>query len=352
MMIFVNVCSTWSMVELKTRFETWLRRNDVNGVGLFHLSYLTIRMDKLCSQRTTKVQIIYFMIDWSIYRLFVLNTDWKPDPFKIIIFVYICFTWGMLELKRRFEMWITRNDVNGVRLLHFSYLTTRVAYKCSQMTPNVQIMYFMFHWSIYRLFLLNRGWKRDSLQMMIIVNVCSTCNMVELKTRFETWITRNDVNVRLFHLSNLITLRAYLCSQWTTKIQIKYFMFDWSICRLFVINRGWKRNPLQIMIFVYFCSTWDIVELKTRFETWITMNDVNGISLFHLSYPITLMAYLCLQRTPNVQIKYFMFDWSIYALFVLNTGWKRVFLQMMIFVNVYATYNMADLKTRFETWIK
>jgi hypothetical protein len=81
------------------------------------------------------------------------------------------------------------------------------------------------------------------------------------------------------------------------------------------------------MIFVYVCSTWSstwgMFELKTRFETWITRNDVNDIRLFHLSYLITLLANLCSQRTPNVQIKYFNFDWSIYSLFVLNTGWKR-----------------------------
>jgi hypothetical protein len=136
-----------------------------------------------------------------------------------------------------------------------------------------------------RLFVLNRGWKRDSLQMMIFVNVCSTWSMVELKSRFETWITRNGVNgVSLFHLLYLITLMAYLWSQWTPNIQIKYFMFDWSIYRLFVLNRSWKPNSLLIIIFVNDSSTWNIVELKTRFETWITRNDVNGVSLFHQSY--------------------------------------------------------------------
>jgi hypothetical protein len=50
-------------------------------------------------------------------------------------------------------------------------------------------------------------------------------------------------------------------------------------------------------------------KLKTRFETWKTWNDVNGVSLFHLSNLITLMAYLYSQRKTNVQIKYFMIDW-------------------------------------------
>jgi hypothetical protein len=134
-----------------------------------------------------------------------------------------------------------------------------------------------------RLFELNRGWKRDSLQFMIFVNVCSTWSVVELKTRFETWITRNDVNcICLFHLSYLITLMSYLCSQWTPNVQIKYIMSDCSIYRQFVLNRSWKRDSLLIMISVNVPSTWSIVALKTRFETWITINDENGRSLFHL----------------------------------------------------------------------
>jgi hypothetical protein len=69
-------------------------------------------------------------------------------------------------------------------------------------------------------------WKRVSLQMMIFVNVCSTCSVVELKTRFESWITRNDANgVNMFFLSYLKTLMAYLCSQWAPNFQIKYFIF-------------------------------------------------------------------------------------------------------------------------------
>jgi hypothetical protein len=90
-----------------------------------------------------------------------------------------------------------------------------------------------------------------------------------------------------------------------TKCQDQVF-YVWSIYRLFVLNRGWKSDSLQIMTFIYVCSTWSIVEIKTRFESWITRNDVNGVSLFHLSYLITLMSYLCSQRTPNVQIKFFV----------------------------------------------
>jgi hypothetical protein len=179
-------------------------------------------------------------------------------------------------------------------LFHHSYLITLRSYLCSQWTPNVEIKYFIFHWSIYRPFLLNWGWKIAYLQIIIFVYVCSSWGIVVLKTWFNTWKARNDANgVNLFHLSYLITLMAYLCWQWTPNVQIKYFMFDWLSYRSFVLNTAWKRDCLQMMIFVNVCSTWGMVEIKTRFETWMRRNNVSGISLFHHSYLITLMAYLC-----------------------------------------------------------
>jgi hypothetical protein len=141
---------------------------------------------------------------------------------------------------------------------------------------------------------------------------------------------------------------SYLRSQWTPNVQIKHFMFDCSIYRLFVLNREWKRESIQIMIFVYVCSTWGIVELKSRFETWITRKDVNGVWFFHVSYLITPMTYLCSQRAPNFQVKHFMYDWSIYRLFGLNKGWKRDSLQMMIFVNICSIIVIVELKAGFE----
>jgi hypothetical protein len=129
--------------------------------------------------------------------------------------------------------------------------------------------------------------------MMTFLNVCSKWRIFELKTGFVTWLTRNDVNG--FYLMTLMDL---------------LFMFVWWIYRLFVMNRSWKRDSLQMRVFVNLCSTWSMVQLKTRFETSITRNDVNGVNLFNLCYLITLMTYLCSQRSPNVQIKYFMYDWS------------------------------------------
>jgi hypothetical protein len=139
-------------------------------------------------------------------------------------------------------------------------------------------------WLVYlnRLLVQNTGWERDSLQMMMLVNVCSTWRMVHIKDAFSYVNNKKwRKSVSLFHVSYLITLMAYLCSQWTPNAQIKYFMFDWSIYRLFVLNWAWKRVSLQIMIFVYVCSTWGIVERNTGFETSITIYDVNGVSLIH-----------------------------------------------------------------------
>jgi hypothetical protein len=219
-------------------------------------------------------------------------------------------------------------------------------------TTEFQIKSIMFPWTIYRLFVLNRGWKRDSLQIMIFVNICTSWSMVHLKTRFETWKALNYAyGVSMFHLYNLITLMAYVCSLLTPKVQINYFMLEWSINILLVPYRGCKRHSLQVMIFVYVALTRVIVKLIACVETWIKWNGVNGVSLFNLSYLIKFKAYLCTQRTPNAQLKYFVFDWSIYRLFVLNGGWKRDSFQIMIFVYVCSIWSIIELKTRFETWI-
>jgi hypothetical protein len=180
---------------------------------------------------------------------------------------------------------------------------------------------------------------------MIVVNVCSTWVMVEIKTRLQTWRKTIELNgVSFFLISYIKALMAYLCSQRAPNAQIKYFVFDSSIYRLFVLDRSWKRDSLQIIVLVYICSACCVVELKTWFVTWKTWNDINGVSSFHLSYLVTFMAYLCSQRTPNVQIKYIMFDWSFYRLFLLNRGLKRVSPEIMVFVYVCSTWDIVEQK--------
>jgi hypothetical protein len=119
---------------------------------------------------------------------------------------------------------------------------------------------------------------------------------------------KNDENI--LSLINILfkKLMAYLCLQCTPNVQINYFMFHCQIYRLFVLYTGWKRDSLLMMNFVNICSTWSMVQIKMRFVLWITRNDVNGVSSFHLSYLIILMAYLCSLEALVVQIKYFIFD--------------------------------------------
>jgi hypothetical protein len=157
----------------------------------------------------------------------------------------------------------------------------------------------------------NTYWKRYSLQMLIFVNICPTWSIVELKTRFGAWITRNDVNgVSSINLPYLVTLTACLFSQRTPNVHIKYFRFDWSVDRHFVLNTARKRDSLQMMIFVNVCSTWIMAGLKTRFETWITRNDVNGVyvllPLFNNAYglPALTMDTIC----PNHVFYVWMVD--------------------------------------------
>jgi hypothetical protein len=182
-MTFLYVCWTWGIVELKTRYETRITWNDVNGVSLFHISYLITLMACLRSQRTPNVQITYFMFDWPIYILFVLNKVWKRDSLQMLIFRNVCATWSLVQLNTctRFETLMARNDVYGVSLIQLYYLITLMDYLCSQSTPNFQINSFILSWTIYRLFVLNRSWRSDSFQIMVVVYVCSICSVVELK---------------------------------------------------------------------------------------------------------------------------------------------------------------------------
>jgi hypothetical protein len=206
-----------------------------------------------------------------------------------------------LKLKRHFETWITRNDVKGVSLFNLLYFVSLMAYLCSQRSINVQINYFMFDWSIYRIFVRNRDWKRDFLQIMIFVYDCSTCCIVELKTSFESWITMNDVNDVL--VSPLLFNNTYGLPVFTknTKCpnEVSYVFLSFYIS--FMPNTGWKHESLKMMIFVNVCSTWSLVELNTRFETWITRNDVNGVYvspfLFNNTYVLPVLTIV--NKRPN-----------------------------------------------------
>jgi hypothetical protein len=119
----------------------------------------------------------------------------------------------------------------------------------------------MFDWSIYRLIVLNMVLNHDSLQMMIFVNVCSACSVVELKTLFETWIARNDVNgVYWFNLSYLITVLAL-------------------VVRLNVLTMD--TNCRNQVLYVWMV---DIQTIFTKYglETWLPPNDNIRICLLDM----------------------------------------------------------------------
>jgi hypothetical protein len=168
-----------------------------------------LRLTSAHNGHQPNVQIKCFRCDWSICiqlrQIRCGNMIHSNDVILICLFD-IQSSWS----KTRFETWITRSDVNDVNLFLFFYLITLMLYLCSHCLPNVQIVFFIFDWSIYRLFLLNRAWNLEKIQMIIFAHVCSTCSVVELKTRFEKWISRNVVNgVNLFLFSCLITLTTY-----------------------------------------------------------------------------------------------------------------------------------------------
>jgi hypothetical protein len=133
---------------------------------------------------------LFCFIGWSTVYFCLIepgNVNLANNDIRLC-FLYMRHSWN----KNAF--W----DVNSKKwrkwcLFHFSYLITPIACMYSQMKPNVQINYFLFDWPIMILFVLNTDWKRDSFQIMIFVNVWWTLGMVELKTRFESWITTNDL---------------------------------------------------------------------------------------------------------------------------------------------------------------
>jgi hypothetical protein len=199
------------------------------------------------------------MSDWSIYKLFVPIRDgtWL-SPNKDI---RVC----LLDMNHDSTInafWV----VNNKKIRKWCKFVSHFLFNNTYGLPVFTMVTKCPNQVFYDWLVLNRGWKRDSKQILILEEICSTWSLVDLKTRFARWITRNEVTgVRMFNLSYFITRTAYLCSQWTPNVQIKYFMFDWSLYPMCVQNRGWKRDSLQIMMFVYVCSKWRMVELKTRF---------------------------------------------------------------------------------------
>jgi hypothetical protein len=129
-MIFVCVCSSWSIVKLKTRFETWIIINDANCVNLFHSFLFNNSYGLPVFTKDTKCpnQVFYVWLDdlQNIWAKFGLETCLSPNNDIRICLLDMRHIWT----KNAFWTWITRNEVNGV-VFHFSYLVTPRVYLCS-----------------------------------------------------------------------------------------------------------------------------------------------------------------------------------------------------------------------------
>jgi hypothetical protein len=156
-----------------------------------------------------------------------------------------------------------------------------LAYLCSQWEPNVQIKYFMFDCSIYRLFVLNRGCKLDSLSKEWYSNCFFDMN--HSWTKYAFWDVYNKKWRKWckfalpFFFSNNYGLPVLTMD---TKCTNQVF-YVWSIYRLLVLNRGWKRVSPNNYIHIFLLDmrhSWT----RNAFVTWIRRKDVNGVSLFHL----------------------------------------------------------------------
>jgi hypothetical protein len=173
----------------------------------------------------------------------------------------------------------------------------------------------MCHWSIYRLFVLHTGRKLDSLQMIIIVNVCSSWSIFQLKTRFEASITTKDVNgVTFFHLPNLITLGLPVLTM-DTKCP-NQVLYDWL-----VLNRGWKRdspnNDIRICL-LDMRHSWTKNDLRdVNYKKWRKWSKFVSLFLFNNTYG--LPVFKMETKSPN-QVCH---DWEVdLQAFVLNSGWN------------------------------
>jgi hypothetical protein len=78
-----------------------------------------------------------------------------------------------------------------------------------------------------------------------------------------------SIMLRIMNASKLITFWRWSLSlpvltmgSKHVLVQINYCAIEWTTYSLFVLNKGWKLNSVQVMIFVYVCSTCSVVALK------------------------------------------------------------------------------------------
>jgi hypothetical protein len=123
----------------------------------------------------------------------------------MILFVHDWSTCNIVELKTHFENLIARIEVNSENTFHLSYLITLLALDmkltCAphgHQLSKSSILCFIGRSTTY---VLNTCLKREFFHMMIFVNVCSTCSVVEIKTRYETCLQERSEWCILFSTS-------------------------------------------------------------------------------------------------------------------------------------------------------
>jgi hypothetical protein len=157
--------------------------------------------------------------------------------------------------------------------------------------------------------------------------------------RLETWFFPND-DIRKYLQDMKLGWTKYSIWNVNNKKLCKWFNFVLPILfnNIYVLPVLTKDTKCSNLVFYVWLVDLQSICAKPGLDTWFppidyirklffdirhnwtnnTFCEVNNkkwrkcLRFFLLFHLIKLMAYLCSQRTQNVPIKYFMFEWSIY----------------------------------------
>jgi hypothetical protein len=183
MIIFVNDCSTWSMVQLKTHVETWITLNDFNGVSFFHLFFNNnYGLPALTTVTKCPNQVLYV---------------WEVD------FCTICAKQGL-------ETWLSPNNDIRIYLLDMNHIWIKNAFWglnnkkwrkwCSFVSPSL-------YNNTYGLPMLTMDTKcAKQLLYVWLVDLNTIC----AKLGLETWHpSNNDIRICLLDIAHSRTKNAF-----------------------------------------------------------------------------------------------------------------------------------------------
>jgi hypothetical protein len=75
MTLFVYICSTFSVVERKTRFETGIAKNEINGAHSFHLQLICAKYTT-CNLYVKQIYTIYSILAIHVSNAFFVQLHW------------------------------------------------------------------------------------------------------------------------------------------------------------------------------------------------------------------------------------------------------------------------------------